>query len=116
MKVRNTPFPASWLKNPAAGGPPPPLSGRGAASRSAMPMTRGKTAVTASRRRFRRRNRTRRSSAEKNLRSERTGWGAATPARTSATDIESLPGQPDEQVFQARRGDGEAADPDAGVD
>ena len=34
----------------------------------------------------------------------------------SSGDIEALSGEPDEQVLQARRGDLEAADPDAGLD
>src|SRR5215468_12332269 len=97
MKVRNTPLPASWLKN-ATPAPLPP-SGLGADSRRAMPMTSGNSAVTASSRRLRRRSRTRRSSEPKNL----------------AADIEPLTGQADEQVLQARRGDREAADADPGV-
>src|SRR5207248_10190413 len=97
MKVRNTPLPASWLKK-ATPAPLPP-SGRGAASRSAMPMTRGKMAVTASSSRLRLRSSTSRSSEALNL-----------PA-----DIEALPGQPDEQVLQAGRGDREAADAHAGL-
>src|SRR5712691_5457744 len=114
MKVRKTPLPASWLKN-ATPAPLPP-SGRGAASRRAIPMTRGKTAVTASSSRFLRRRNTSLSSAVKNLREARTGRGASPAATlTSAVDIEALPGEADEQVFQARRGDREAADTDPGV-
>src|SRR5580698_9189887 len=63
-----------------------------------MPITRGNTAVTASSSRFRLRPKTSRSSEAKNL------------------YIEALAGKADEQVFQARRGDREAADPDAGLD
>src|ERR1700678_2196254 len=102
MKVRKTPLPASWLKNAAPDPLPPPWPpcGCGAARRKAMPMTSGNTAVTASSSRFRRRPKTSRSSEAKNL----------------GTDIEALTGEAHEQVLQARRGDREAADPDASLD
>src|ERR1700719_327080 len=126
MKVRNTPLPASWLKN-ATPGPLPPPCGCGAATRSAIPMTTGNTTVTASSSRFRRRPNTRRSSERSSRHQARAGWrdtgatpvpdGAAVSAASvaSAVDIEALPGEPDEQVLQAGRGDREAADPDPGV-
>src|SRR6516165_7007954 len=138
MKDMNTPLPASWLKNDAPG----PLApcGWGAARRRAIPITTGNTTVTASSTRFRFRRNTSRSSEENSLNHARTTPGRA-PARpgswpTAASagrpggdrtagagtagslsvDIEALPGEPDEQVLQARRGDLEAADPDAGLD
>src|SRR5580704_1592175 len=120
MKVRNTPLPASWLKN-ATPGPLPPC-GCGAATRSAIPMTTGNTTVTASSSRFRRRPKTSRSSAPNSRSQARAGLRAAGaagagPGRAgaSAVDIETLPGEPDEQVLEAGRGDREAADADPGV-
>src|SRR5580658_5447466 len=145
MKVRNTPLPASWLKN-ATPGPLPPPCGCGAATRRAIPMSTGNTAVTASSSRFRLRAKTSRSSAANSRSQARAaeggtdaagaagagpgsaGPGSAGPgsggpgsggpagAAASAVDIEALPGEPDEQVLQAGRGHREAADPDPGVD
>src|SRR5260370_11475780 len=123
IKVRNTPLPASWLKN-ATPGPLPPC-GCGAASRSAIPMTTGNTTVAASSSRFRRRRKTSRSSAPNSRSHARTGLraaasaapapGSAAASAASAVDIETLPGEPDEQVLEAGRGDREAADADPGV-
>src|SRR5580704_11031916 len=118
MKVRNTPLPASWLKN-AAPGPLPPPCGCGAATRSAIPMTTGNTTVTASSSWLRRRPKTSRSSDRNSRAQDAAGLRAAAMAgpgvTVSAVDIETLPGEPDEQVLQARRGDREAADADPGV-
>src|SRR5580658_3756659 len=126
MKVRNTPLPASWLKN-ATPGPLPPC-GCGAATRSAIPMTTGNTTVTASSSWLRRRPKTSLSSAPNSRSQARAGLRAAGAAGAgpgpgpgagsagaSAVDIETLPGEPDEQVLQAGRGDREAADADPGV-
>src|SRR5215469_12548761 len=127
MNVRNTPFPASWLKKaaPPLAGPPPPPSppcDAGAASFSPIPISRGNSTTTASSSWFRRRKKTSRSSLRKNLRFPRTyatgSLSPATPPATSAwlmVDIEALPGEAYEELFQARRLDGKAAHPDAGV-
>src|SRR5215468_2759923 len=122
MKVRNTPLPASWLKNDDPG--PLAPGGLGAARRRAIPMTSGNSAVTARSSRFRLRNRTSRSSEAYKRRYDLTGRGtrSADPATLpgvagiSTADIEALTGEPDEQVFQAGRGDREAADADPGLD
>src|SRR5579859_2953272 len=115
MKVRNTPLPASWLKN-ATPGPLPPCP-CGAATRNAIPMTTGNTTVTASSSWLRRRPKTSRSSDRNSRPQDAAGLRAAVGPRVtvSAVDIETLPGEPDEQVLQARRGDREAADADPGV-
>src|SRR5579863_4086807 len=122
MKVRNTPLPASWLKNATPGPLPPPPCGCGAATRSAIPMTTGNTTVTASSSWLRRRPKTSRSSARNSrnqaragLRGEWTAGAGPAGAGRSTVDIEALPGQPDEQVLQAGRRDREAADADPGV-
>ncbi len=75
MKARNTPLPASWLKN-ATPGPLPPPCGCGAATRSAIPMTTGNTTVTASSSRFRLRRKTSRSSAPSSRSQARAGLRA----------------------------------------
>src|ERR1700734_3404987 len=87
-----------------------------------MPMTMGKTGGRASSSWFRRRPKTSRSSATKNRNQVRAGLREAVTAgagparmRRSAGDIEALTGEADEQVLQAGRGHGVAADPDAGV-
>src|SRR5215472_14162877 len=122
MNVRNTPLPASWLKN-ATPAPFPPPSGCGAAAFSPIPMTSGNNATTASSSWLRRRKKTSLSSLRKNLRFPRTYapvWltSAGSPvagSASSALDIEALSGQPDEQVLQARGLHRQAADADAGV-
>ncbi len=133
MKARNTPLPASWLKNDPTGplpfGPPPPWE-CGAASRRAIPISSGNNAVTASSSRFRFRRKTSLSSEQKNLSQARTGPGAvvrepgspglvsvaAGSAVSLPVDIEALPGQAHEQLFQAGRGDRETADADPVAD
>src|SRR5580658_818731 len=79
MKVRNTPLPASWLKN-ATPGPLPPPCGWGAATRRAIPMTTGKTAVTASSSRFRLRAKTSRSAAANSRSQPRAAEGGTDAA------------------------------------
>src|ERR1700746_3963959 len=81
-------------------------------------MTTGNATVTASSSMFRLRRNTSRSSAENNRNQARAGWcrAGAGSAGTSTVDTETLPGEPDEQVLQAGRGDREATDSDPGVD
>src|SRR6202020_2628556 len=129
MKVRNTPLPASWLKNaalPELGPfPPPPC---GAPALRPIPISSGKSAATSSSSWLRRRKKVTLSSLVKNLRFARTGpadSGSPTllvgstdvrPALGSSTfDIEALPGQADEKVLQAGGLHGQSADGDAGV-
>src|SRR4029077_1168170 len=86
-------------------------------------ISKGNSTTTTSSSWFRRRKKTSRSSLRKNLRFPRTyATGSrppvAPPAGTSAwlmVDIEALPGKADEELFQARGLDGQAAYPDAGV-
>src|SRR5262252_8813081 len=121
MNVRNTPLPASWLKN-ATPAPFPP-SGCGAAAFSPIPMISGNNVTTASSSWLRRRKNTSLSSLRKNLRFPRTyaavsltsAASLAAGTASSALDIEALSGQADEQVLQARGLHGQAADADPGV-
>src|SRR6202046_5415755 len=131
MKVRNTPLPASWLKNaalPEAGPFPPPPSPCGAAALRPIPISSGKSAATSSSSWLRRRKKVTLSSLVKNLRFARTGPAASgsptllvgstdvRPALVSSTfDIEALPGQADEKVLQAGGLHGQSADGDARV-
>src|SRR5262249_49732852 len=120
MNVRNTPLPASWLKN-AADESVRPLPGP--AIFSPIPMASGNSATTTSSSWLRRRKKTSLSSLRKNLRFPRTNAADSPPSAASAAlrtassacDIEALPGQPDEQLLQAGRFHGQAADADAGV-
>src|SRR5215467_2615191 len=109
--ARKTPLPATWNKKAAPSPPPPPPPPRGTDTRSAMPRSTGMPTSTASRSRLRHRRRIRLSS-ERNIRSHgRTtprraappAAGATPPGRggASTVDIEALPGQLHEQVFQA---------------
>src|SRR5215469_6209211 len=130
MRVRNTPLPASWLKNALRFGPPPPPPppcGCGDAIFRPLPMSSGKQKTTSSSNWFRLRRKTSRSSEEKNLRYPRTGraastsdarfgWGgASTTSVTSALNVESLPGQAHEDVFEAGGLHDQLADADARV-
>src|ERR1700721_557001 len=121
MKLRNTPLPASWLKNAAPPG--------GAAAFRPIPISSGKSATTKSSSWLRRRKKVIRSSLVKNLRFARTdpadsgpptlltGWTDVSSALVSSTfDIEALPGQADEQVLEARGLHAQSADGDARVD
>src|SRR5947207_14413780 len=81
-------------------------------------MNTGTAASTASPAWLRRRPYISRSSDRKNL-GENAATGRRTtvaPCGTSATDIEPLPGQRDEDVLQRRPADPEAGHGDAGVD
>src|SRR5215471_17539280 len=109
--ARKTPLPATWNKKAAPSPPPPPLPPRGTDTRSAMPRSTGRPMSTASRSRLRHRRKIRPSS-ERSIRNHgrttpcRTGppaTGATPPGRggASAVDIETLPGELHEQVFQA---------------
>src|ERR1700722_1800919 len=131
MKLRNTPLPASWLKNaapPEAGPFPPPPPPCGAAAFRPIPISSGNSAATSSSNWLRRRKKVTRSSLAKNLRFARTdptdsgpsvlaaGRADVSSALVSSTfDIEALPGQADEQVLQARGLNGKTADGDARV-
>ena len=91
-------------------------------------MRMGKSATTASSRRFRRRRKTWRSSERKKRSQARAGPTGTGPAAgpgpaagdsiavASAIDVKPLSGQPDEEVLQAGGHDAQAADPDPGVD
>src|SRR5215469_14397685 len=109
--ARKTPLPATWNKKPAPSPPPPPLPPRGTDNRSAMPRSTGMPTSTASRSRLRHRRKIRPSS-ERSIRSQgRTTPRPAVPPAAGATppgsggastvDIEALPGELHEQVFQA---------------
>src|SRR5579872_4924862 len=114
MNVRNTPFPASWLKNALlAFGPFPPRSPPdGADSFSAIPISTGNAAATARRTRFRRRRNTRPSSDLRNLQVGITA-AASRPASAAmvSVDIETLTGKAHEQVLEAGRDHAESAYP-----
>src|ERR1700722_10316372 len=131
MKLRNTPLPASWLKNaaPPELGPFPPPPPCGAAAFRPIPISSGKSAATRSRSWLRRRKKVTRSSLLKNLRFARTvpadsgrsalpvGSTDVRSALVSSTfDIEALPGQADEEVLQAGGLHRQGADGDARVD
>src|SRR5690348_7375625 len=107
---RKTPLPATWNKKTAAGPPPPPPP-RGTDTRSAMPRSTGMPTSTASRSSLRHRRKIRPSS-ERSIRSHGPttprravppAAGATPPGRggASTVDIEALPGEFDEEVFQA---------------
>src|ERR1700722_3231038 len=132
-KDRNTPFPASWAKNDAPGpSPSPPPPPCGIDIRSPTPRITGSTTSTPSRARLRQRRNIRRSSLPSRRSQARTplrGRGrpasaaapalAGAPSRgadSSAVDIESLPGQSDEQFLEARPRRVQACYRDAGVD
>src|SRR5262245_21090496 len=109
--ARKTPFPATWNRKAAPSPGPPLLSESGTDTRNAMPRSAGMPTSTASRSRLRHRRKIRLSS-ERSIRSHGRAAprraappaaGAAPPRRTgaSAVDIEALPGELHEQVFQA---------------
>ncbi len=115
MKLRNTPLPASWLKNaalPEAGPFPPPPPPCGAAAFRPIPISSGKRAATRSSSWLRRRKKVILSSLVNNLRFARTVPGDSGPAAlvagradvrsalvSSTFDIEALPGQADEKIL-----------------
>src|SRR5579875_341222 len=91
-------------------------------------MSTGKAATTASSSRFRRRPKTSRSSDVSRRTAGRTGPLRVRPASSfalvtamsttedSGIDAEPFPGEPDEQILQARRDHAETAHPYAGPD
>ena len=87
MTARKKPLPASWLMKATLG--PPVWPGR-LAERSAMPMTTGNTATTASSAWLRRRPNTMRSSDRKK---HSHGRGPARATWTFAVDLEPFPGR-----------------------
>ena len=114
---RNTPFPASWAKNDAAGPLPPPPPPCGMDTRSPMPSTTGSTTSTAEQGQV-----APAPEHQAQLAAQQAEPGTDTVARpgvrgqcratsaagasprgadSSAVDIESLPGEPDEQFLQA---------------
>src|SRR5580704_10608523 len=112
---RNTPLPATWVRNaaPSPFPPPPPFPPRGTATRSAVPSRMGIATTTASRARLRHRRKMSPSSERSSRSHGRTkprraaltasappGAGPVT-AGASAVDIEALPGEFHEQVLQA---------------
>src|SRR3984957_965697 len=124
-KDKNTPLPVTSPRK--AGAPPPPPPPVAPDSLSPMPMMIGITATTPSRARLRLRRNTRRSS-EPNMRIQARGGAGGEPGEgsasagvpgvpgvSSAVDIEALPGQADEQVFQAGPHGGQSAHRDARV-
>src|SRR5215472_16721825 len=109
--ARKTPLPATWNRKVAPSPFPPPLPPRGTDTRSALPRSTGIPTSTASRSRLRHRRKIRPSS-DRSIRSHgRTTPRRATPPAAGATppgrggastvDIETLPGELHEQVFQA---------------
>ena len=90
--ARNTPFPASWAKNDAAGPSPPPPPPCGMATRSPMPRITGSTTSTPSRARLRQRRKIRRSSEPSRRSQVRTPLrGRACPASCRARTRRGVP-------------------------
>src|SRR6516225_3857874 len=112
--ARNTPLPATWVRKAAPSPPPPPPPPCGTATRSAVPSRMGIATTTASSARLRHRRNTSPSSERSSRNHGRTVPRRTPPTATvpppgagaemgaaSAVDIDALPGELHEQVFQA---------------